>query len=92
MSDFSLSYRYGEPATQPEDSSNYVHAFMYELTACTCLKDKHLERHVIVLCCYSGGKCTKYETCALLLLRRKYTKYATCANLHRFHTLYMCLL
>ena len=24
-----------------------------------------------VLCCYSGGKSTKYETCALLLLRQK---------------------
>ena len=37
-----------------------------ELT--TCLKNKILKMHLIVLvyCCYSPGRCAKYETCAKL--------------------------
>ena len=46
-----------------------------------------------ILQIHKRGKCTKYETCAILhrfhILYGKCTKYETCAILHRFHILYI---
>ena len=43
---------------------HFIITFKYELT--TCLIDKGLEIHLFVLiCCYTYGKCTKYDTCVL---------------------------